>query len=51
MSYLVGMLLVIVTMAIFLRILSVFERGEWPSEGARTPGKALRELILGRRAS
>jgi len=51
MNFLVGLLIVGVTMVIFLRILSAFESGGWPSEKASSPGAALRELFLGRRAS
>jgi len=51
MNYLLCMLLIGITMAFFLRVLSLFERGAWPSEEAHSFGNALRELILGRRVS
>ena len=48
MTYLVCMLLLAVTLLFFLLLLSVFERGHWPSEKALTPSQALRELVQGR---
>ena len=51
MNYLIGMILVLVTMAFFLRILSIFQRGQWPSEDVSNFAGALRELLLGRRVS
>ena len=51
MNYLLCMLLIGMTMAFFLRVLSLFERGTWPSDDARSFGGALRELILGQRVS
>lgn len=51
MNYLLCMLLIAVAMSFFLRILTIFERGAWPSNEARTMGDAVRELILGRRVS
>jgi hypothetical protein len=48
MNYLVCMLIIAVAMAFFLRILIIFERGNWPSEDVCTVEGALRELFLGR---
>ena len=47
MDYLVGLLLVGMTVVVFLRIVSVLENGT----GARTTGAALRELLFGHRAT
>jgi hypothetical protein len=51
MNYLIGMILVLVAMGFFLRILSIFQRGYWPSENVSSSIGALRELLLGRRVS
>ena len=51
MNYLVCMLLIAIAMLFFLRVLTLFERGVWPSDDARSMRDAVRELILGRRVS
>ena len=51
MNYLIGMILVLVAMGFFLRILSIFQRGHWPSEDVNTLIGAVRELLVGRRVS
>ncbi len=51
MNYLVCMLLIGLAMLFFLRVLTMFERGIWPSNDARSMGDAVRELIIGRRVS
>jgi hypothetical protein len=49
MNYLVCMLILALLMFVFLRILAIFQRGEWPSEQVSSVEGALRELIVGRR--
>ena len=51
MNYLACMVLLTVVIAIFLRILAVFERGNWPSENVSTLQAAVRELFWGRRTT
>lgn len=51
MNYLLSMILIGATMAFFLRVLAVFERGAWPSDEAHSFTGALREWILGNRVS
>ena len=49
MNYLVCMLILAMAICLFLRVVSLLERGDWPSEEALTTRAALRELLLGRR--
>ncbi len=51
MNYLVCMLLIALAMLFFLRVLTKFERGLWPSDNARSMSDAVRELIVGSRVS
>jgi hypothetical protein len=51
MNYLIGMIVVLVAMGFFLRVLSIFQRGQWPSENVSNFAGALWELMLGRRVS
>jgi hypothetical protein len=51
MNYLLGLLIVGATTALFLRVLAVLERRGWPSEGMDSPSKVLLALVLRRRVS
>jgi len=51
MNFLVAWLVVGLTMFVFLGIVSLFENSAWAGGKSRPIGVAVRELLLGRRAS
>jgi hypothetical protein len=51
MNYLVGVVIVGLTVVVFLRILALVESGTWAGNKRYSKRAVLRELLLGRRAS
>jgi hypothetical protein len=49
MPYLICMSILGAAICLFLRAVTVLERGQWPSKEGLTPLAALRELLSGRR--